>query len=216
MTSQVEICNLALGNIRAGSINNLDEKSVQAQQCKLRYPILLNQLLRDGPFQFAHGVKPLALLDSTELFRWAYAYQYPADCLKVNRLMLNWESINNITSVSQAALGDMRQSIERQQVPYEILNVDGNQVIGSNNADLYIDYQVDVTDPNLFDSLFVQTFSWLLSAELAIPLIGAETGRQLRSDSMTVYQGMYNTALASTMNEQYDYTPDSEFVTVRS
>ena len=40
MASEVEICNLALSNIRAGSINSLTEGSLQAQICKLKYPIL--------------------------------------------------------------------------------------------------------------------------------------------------------------------------------
>ena len=45
MTSVVDICNLALSNIRAGSINNIDEVSLQAQQCKLKYPFMRDRLL---------------------------------------------------------------------------------------------------------------------------------------------------------------------------
>ena len=46
MASEIDICNLALGHIRAGTINSLDEGSVQAKQCKLKYPIMRDQITK--------------------------------------------------------------------------------------------------------------------------------------------------------------------------
>ena len=85
MASVVEICNLALSNIRAGSINNINEKTVAAENCKLKYNVLRDQLLRDAPWKFAHVVEPLALLTVT-LPGWTYAYQHPSDCVGINHL----------------------------------------------------------------------------------------------------------------------------------
>jgi len=69
MSSTIEICNLALSQIRTGSINSLDEASVQAQQCKLFFTAALNQLLNDTTWPFAHGIAALNLL-TTEVFNW--------------------------------------------------------------------------------------------------------------------------------------------------
>jgi len=214
MSSEVEICNLALGDIRAGSINSLNESSIQAQQCKLRYPVLRDQLLRDVPWQFTHKIKALALL-TDELFNWAYVYQYPADCIQINRLMLNWEEVESGNNRSRLQ-GDQFIKVNlKQQIDYKIYNIDGNKVIASNESDLRADYTAEVTDPNLFDTQFIVTLSKLLAAELAIPLVGVDKGRQLRSDSYGIYQSYLNAAIASNENEQYTQTPDSEFVNIR-
>ena len=82
MASDVEICNIALSNIRAGSINSLDENSLQAQQCKLKYALLRDRMLTEVPWTFNRKIRALSVL-TTEIFNWAYAYQYPTDCLKI-------------------------------------------------------------------------------------------------------------------------------------
>ena len=94
MTDEVEICNLGLSNIRGGSINNLDEGSIQAQVCKLKYPVMRDRLLKESPWGFNHKIKALSVL-TTEVFNWAYAYQYPTDCLKINRLVGAYEELAN-------------------------------------------------------------------------------------------------------------------------
>lgn len=216
MASEVEICNLALSNIRAGSINSFTEASLQAQQCKLKYPFLRDMLLRDVPWSFAHKVDTLAVL-TDDLFNWVYSYQYPSDCLYINRLILNYE-----------AFGDTGDGVTRsrhieeiytpdldKQVKYELQNVDGNRVIAANEPELKISYRKKVTDPNLFDSLFIQAFVQLLTSELAIPIVGAEVGRQLRADAYQLYQGYILEATAATMNESYIEPRDSDFITIR-
>ena len=85
MASEIEICNLALSNIRAGSINSFTEGSLQAQQCNLKYSILRNRVLKES-WGFNHKIRALSVL-TTEVFNWVYAYQYPTDCLKINRLV---------------------------------------------------------------------------------------------------------------------------------
>lgn len=215
MTSEVEICNLALSNIRAGSINNLDESSLPAQVCSLKYPIIRDMMLTEVPWGFAHKIKGLAVLE-TEIFNWAYAYQYPVDCFKINRLIGEQEQLLNADadSVSRALDSELLRNI-RRQVPYEIFNFDNNKVIGSNESNLRIDYVANITDPNLFSNNFVLAFSHLLAAEVALPIVGVEKGRQLRSDSLQMYKEYLATAESDDLNEQY-YEPHlSELETIR-
>lgn len=217
MSSEVEICNLALSNIRAGSINSLNEGSLQAQICTLKYPIVRDMLLTEIPWGFAHKIVGLALL-TTEVFNWTYAYQYPVDCLKINRLVgaqeellnANADVISRMLDSQLLPLSDMRP-----QVSYEIFNFSDNKIIATNKSDLRIDYVAKVTDPNLFTMPFILALSHLLSSEISIPIVGVENGRQLRSDSLQMYKEYLATAEADDINEQHFAPRLSELETIR-
>jgi hypothetical protein len=218
MTSEVEICNLALSNIRAGSINSLTESSVNSQQCKLKYPVLRDQMLQDSPWQFARSLKPLALLTDT-VFNWVYTYQYPSDCLFINRCHIDFAEVSSDTGTSSVASRFYDRGLPRpnlnHQVPHKIYNIDGNKVIASNDENLRIDYRKRIEDPNLFSLNFVMALSHLLAANLAIPLIGVDKGRSLRSDELTIYKMYVNSAIENELNEQFTEIPDSDFINIR-
>jgi len=217
MSSEVEICNLALSNIRAGSINSLDEGSLQAQQCKLKYPIIRDMLLTEIPWGFNRSIKALAVV-STEIFNWAYTYTYPVDCLKIERLIGAQEELANADAdVVSRLLDSQLLPIKdlRTQIPYEVFNFSGVKLIGANQAELRIDYAMKITDPNMFTVNFILAFSHLLSSEIAIPIVGAETGRQLRSDALELYQVYLASAEANDINDQHHTPALSEFETVR-
>lgn len=216
MASVVDICNLALSNIRAGSINNLNEASLQAQICRLKYPAVRDQVLRDAPWQFARKLQALSLTN-VDLFNWSYAYQYPSDCLKVRKLILNFEQY------SQGAGGtsyyDSTYQLTPdpdQQIRYRIYNEDGVKLIAANEPELRAEYTVRVEDPNLYDAIFVQVLSHLLASEVAIPIVGADKGRQFRSDELTIYQQYIDAGVATDMDEQFEEQPESDFIKIRS
>lgn len=213
MTSKVEICNIALSNVRAGSINSIDELSVKAQQCKLKYDSLLEMILRDAPHQFAHKNQALAVLSRVDIFNWVYAYQYPSNCLYINYLQLNFESVSS-DETSIASRSYARPDLNNP-VNYEIFNVDGNRVIAANETELRIDFRSRVTDPNLFDVGFILAFAHLLGSELAVPLVGGAQGKKMQADELALYQAYIDTAIAATLNEQQSTPPESEFVTIR-
>lgn len=216
MADEVEICNLALSNIRAGSINNLGEKSPQAQICKLKYPIMRDRCLRDAVWNFNRGIKALASID-VEIYNWAYAYKYPVDCLKIHRIIPEYEEVTGDVSVVSRLIDTQILPITdyRRQVAYEVFNFSNVKVIGCNETTLHIDYAIKITDPNLFSDDFIIALSHLISSEVAIPLVGVEKGRSLRSDSLQLYEQYISSASESDMNDGYLETNDSEYVTVR-
>jgi hypothetical protein len=215
MASEVEICNIALANIRAQSINSFNEGSLQAQTCKLMYPILRDQLFEDVAWSFAHAVKPLSLL-TLEAFGWGYVYQYPNDCLRVNKLIPNFNGVRDNTFRYDNFRG-VREDVfgYNGKVEYEIQNIDDVKVIVSDLAELRIDYRMLVTDPNKFTNQFKLTLAHLIASEIAVPIVGAEMGRQLRSDSYQIYTRYLAAASASNSNQQYSVVPESEFITTR-
>jgi len=218
MSSVVEICNIALSNVRSGSINSIDEPSLAAQQCKLKYPFLRDMMLTETPWSFNHKIRALSVL-TTEVFNWNVAYQYPVGCLKINRLVSATEELTGADAGLLSRLSDSQlQQLEanRPKVPYEVFNFSDNKVIAANEEGLRIDYAAKVTDPNLFSNNFTLALSHLLAAELAIPLAGGELGRQLRSDSLELYQAFLASAESDDLNEQHMDPPLSEYETIRS
>lgn len=217
MVSEVEIANMALGNIRAGTISSFTESSVEANQCNLRYSILRDRLLTEIPWGFNRKLRALSLL-TTEVFNWNYAYQYPSDCLKIQRLVASYEELNNVDTSTISRIRDedlVDLSQLRASVPYEVFNFSDNRVIGANEADLRVDYSAKITDANLFSNDFTLALTHLLAAELAIPIVGIEQGRALRSDSLQIYKEYLNSAIVNSLNEQYVEPVESEFITVR-
>ena len=218
MASEVEICNLALSNIRAGSINSLDESSLQAQVCKLKYPILRDRCLREIPWQFNRKIRALASV-TTDIFQWSYSYSYPVDCLKIHRLVGQYEElpIGSNDVVSRLLDSRVRSPTDlRRQIPYEVFNFDDNKLIGSNQPDLRIDFAAKVTDPNLFSDDFIMALSHLLASEVAIPIVGAELGRALRNDSLQLYRQYLASAMSTDMNDQFLNPGESDYVNIRN
>lgn len=217
MASEIEICNLALSNIRAGSINSFNEGSVQAQQCKLKYGILRDRCLREIAWQFNNTIRPLASL-SVDIFNWAYTYSYPVDCLKIHRLVGAYEAIPQGSSDVVSRLRDpsiLSLRDAKKQIPYEVFNVDDVRVIGADESNLRANFARKVTDPNLFSDDFIMALSHLMASELAVPIVGAELGRALRSDSLTMYKEYLASAIATDMNDTYHTPEESDFVNVR-
>ena len=218
MASKVDICNYALANIRAQSINSIDEASINAQYCKLKYDLVLDFMLRDTLWNFARKQQALALV-TDDLFDWVYAYQYPSDCLKVNRLMSIAEKISAAEEGFVFRPEYYKQDFLRQKpiVPFAVLNVGSNRVIGANSDQLWIDYQIKVEDPNLYDSHFTMALVWYLTAEIALPVIGGDQGRAERKAALQMYQVSMDTAIASNADERDNGDPlESDFINIRS
>ncbi len=216
IADEVEICNLALSNIRAGSINSLDESSVQAQQCKLKYSFMRDRCLKDHQWQFNRTIAALASVD-VDIFNWAYSYSYPSDCFTIHRIIPEYEEVTGDSELVSRLIDSqvLPVSSYRRQVAYEVFNFDSVRVIGCNETGVRIDYGIKITDPNLFSDDFILALSHLLASEIAIPIVGAEKGRELRSDEIQLYDAYLKSAVTNDKNDGYLESGDSDFVTCR-
>ena len=217
MATEVEICNLALSNIRSQGINSLTEGSLQAQQCALKYPILRDFLLSDMEWNFSQSIAPLAPL-TIEVFGWSNVYQYPTDCLYNDRLILNYSAnsadVGGMISRPRYADDPYLPDLAAQ-VQYKVMNIDGQRVIVSNDAGLRASYRKRVSDTSVYSSQFVLALSWLLASDIAIPIVGGELGRALRKESLEIYSAYKDAAAVNDMNEEYSPPIESDFITVR-
>lgn len=217
MTSKVDICNMALSDIRAGGINDIEEATPQARACRLKYDVVRDRLLTEIAWQFNRSIRPLAPV-TTEIFNWVFSYQYPVDCLKINRLIGEHEELTGDAAgyISRRLDSTLVSPYERkQQIPYEVFTFNGSKLIGTNEPNLRIDFAMKVTDPNTFSNDFILAFAHLLASEIAVPLVGGDKGRQFRSDSLQLYREYVGAALSNDLNDQYSMAGESEFITVR-
>jgi len=218
MTSKVDLCNSALANLRAASINNISDNTTSSEYCRLKYDYVLDAMLRDSKWNFAHKQKPLAVL-TTDLYGWVYTYQYPVDCLRINEVL---SSAGKIGTVEQGYAYRPEYSSQSLQgvlppVKYEVLvDSEGNNVIGANEPELWVDYNIHVEDPNKFDTQFIMAFVWYLTAELAIPIIGGDSGRAERKNAFEMYRYTLASALVNDGNENDNLViPESDLIESR-
>lgn len=158
MASQVQICNLALTNIAKPSISDINEASAEAIACRRYYEHVRDLMLESYPWRFARKTDVLAEVTNAKANRWGYAYQRPADCLKIRRIVDEsltdyWPSDGDGLVVAGGYATDIEGSI-----------------IYSNVSPAYVEYTYRVTDPTLFPPMFVEAFGWQLAVRLAMAL----------------------------------------------
>jgi hypothetical protein len=171
--SAIDICNLALTRLGHSTIQAFPpaEESEEARKCFLLYDRIRRTALRAHPWNFATTTVALGQLAEDEiLYDWTYAYQLPADCLRV----LHVVDLSDPTS---------------DKIPFEIRT---GGVLVTNQAEARIRYIKDVSDPSLFDEQFVEAFSYRLAADLAMPI----TGKADYANSLT---NLYNTTIRAAM-----------------
>lgn len=212
MASEVDICNLALGHIgdnaTVSSINP-PEGSAQAEHCQRFYPIARNSLLEMHFWNFAMKRGILAEVTNTWT-EWQYAYAVPADCL------------NPISVLPPDAHDDYSTQFVPTDTPYWSHNyspviaagryvpqaysiemdVNGNQILLTNQEQAVLRYTYYVTDTTKFSPLFTVTLSHLLASFLAGPVIKGDQGIQVSTQQMKIAMSYLSQAQTSDSNQR--------------
>jgi hypothetical protein len=193
--SDVQICNLALSHLGTPGISSLQEQSKTARQCLIHYELARDYVLRDFPWNFAEKRQALALLSNITPIGYDLAYAYPTDCLKALRIYNTVEGAD--------------------EIDFRITSADDgkSKMILTNEEDARLIYTMQITDTNLFDSLFVKALSHYLAAELAQPLTKKTS---LQSAMIQLYTGIISAATASNASEGRDMSEsDNPFIASR-
>ena len=234
MTSEVQLCNMALSHIRGGSINSLTESSIQAQKCKLFYDTLRDSVLKESPWKFANKVVPLTpefvepyTPDIDGVFDWAYSYQYPNDCLHIDRVLVDYEirqdrlrdnggqyshRFNNGLVNYRAT---QHEPFVKREWEYDVQHIRGRRVIVTNESEMWIQYRCRVEDVNLFPISFQLALSHLIASYIATSIVGEQLGSKLKAENLELYQAQLASAIVSDINQEHCRIPDSEFVNIR-
>jgi hypothetical protein len=189
MSSEVEICNLALSHLGdSATVASIDppEGSAQAEHCARWYPIARNSLLEMHDWGFATTRALLAELPN-EWPQWQRAYARPSDCLKLLAIL--------------PSSGDCARDATGQAYTSES-GASGNQIILTDQANAVARYTRFVTDTSKFSPLFSDTLGWYLSTYLAGPVLKGESGIKVARANMDVAMGMLAQAKLSDANQQ--------------
>lgn len=138
MPSIVDCCNKALDKVGQNPIISLGDATKSANLCARNWPLIRDQVLRDHPWNFA--VKRATLAPSTETPVWGFTARFPLP-------------------------SDNLRLIEVRDMSTDEYQVE-NGAIHANSTVLYIRYISRITDPNVYDSLFVDAVSTRLAAEI--------------------------------------------------
>lgn len=204
--SQVEICNLALGELPASKVVSMAENSLEANTCKDHYPQVLGELLEHGNWRNARTQAPLAQLgvnDRDPVF--AYAYALPGDALIPLRLLPAYDPGNGAAflQVGQRLAG-MATSQDDPGLPYDTAGT----TLYASTPGAVLEY-VKAT-PETMSYLFARALILMLAARICMPITkSVERKRQLLAEAKVAL----DSALASNANsrpQSYgDFIPDA-------
>jgi len=136
MSSEVEICNLALQELGAKRITSLDDDTKNAKHCKAAYAKVRDIELRKYVWNFSIGRVVLAPDVATPAFDFDLQFSLPSDCLRVIRPKdVDWE-------------------------------VSGRKILTSEGTILNLKYVIQVTDTNQFDINYIDVLSKALALKL--------------------------------------------------
>jgi len=181
VSSQVQIVNTALISIRAETIALPLESSVVGRKVAVIYPIVLKDMIRAHPWNFAKKETALSRIVETPVLDddYAYIFTLPSDYLQMNKT-----------------------SGDSTGYTYRIKN--GR--LYSNLESLDVEYMFFNEDPNSYDSDFVTALAARLAAELVYSLT---SDRNLIKTKWDEFIAKWRQAKASNGFEQSIIAPTS-------
>lgn len=198
--TKVTICNTALSRIGISSfINSLEEASVEASACNVVYDQCVDRLLREFHWSFAQSYETLALVADEAATPWktdwAFRYRYPSNAIAIRRI---------VTSLGRQ---------ESVAAPYAIGLDDDGKLIYTDVELAVAEITRRVSDTSLFDPTFSSALSWIIAAEICMPLSAADG---LRKQAMQGYALDLEIAKRISANEgQTTRDIDTELINAR-
>lgn len=192
-TTPIQICNEAIALVGGHRILSMDEAGEEARLCKLFYDNLRDALLRSHRWNFARTRVELGRLADAPAFGWDYAYQLPADCLRV--LEFNGSETTDETADD-----------------YEI---EGTKLL-SDAETANIVYTKQITDTVKMDALFIRVLALQLGAAISRKLSGSETlGAKLLGEASAALIPARRVDSGEPRSRRRPWPIDSDFVNAR-
>lgn len=217
----VTIYNMALGKVGTRTtVSATTEGSNESNSCNTFYDSLLRATLRAVPWNFARKQRLLTQLKSsadvpnTCPVPWAYEYTYPSDCLAA-RFIFPKVAATEIGGVPIDSSGSVALPSFVLGPPVQfIVSIDENssgddiKVILTNQYQAELVYTAFISDPNLFDPLFIEALTSALAAKVGRNLTAdKELVSELKAETLK----FLNDAAAENENEKVnivDPVPD--------
>lgn len=194
MSSEVDICNLALAHIgdeaQVVAIRPADG-TVQADHCARFYPMARDLLLEMHPWTFATKRAQVAEVENPSPDDWQYAYALPSTCIRPLSALLS--------GVPERSFGN--SDTDAGSFPYIVeASADGTPVLYTNVETAVLRYIDRVTDTTRFSPGFVAAFGRLLASYLSGPILKGDSGAKQAIEQMKLFTVEYARATAANAN----------------
>jgi len=148
VSSEVQICNMALRFIGSEPLISLEDNSKQGKLCKLFYEFDRDVLLSEEVWSFAVTRQALSQLSDTNNTNYLYMYQLPVDpyCLV---------------------------PIEIKDYPNQSFVIEG-RVLYTDLDPVMLRYTARVTDPTQYPALFALALAYKIASDLANSIEGKQ------------------------------------------
>lgn len=198
MASKTDIWNLALSHIGDGDdIDQEDEQSLEAEQCRKFYPVALDMILERHNWDFAMKTAQLATLSQTASRQWTYRYAVPSDYVKAITLAPDL----NLLTATWLTEEQYRRQIETWAKTFEIeADENGAWSILTNEYQAYLKYIYRNENTGNYPAGFVMALSYLLASFLAGgPIVKSAkmAAQMLQGYELTLGQAMVNISNSS-------------------
>lgn len=197
MTSQVQICNLALGKLAQDiTITSLTERSKEARVFSRLWDPMRDLVLADRLWPWAMKAQRLAVAAEAPMPGWEIRYARPVDCVTVLAITDD-QGMRAGRRLSRWCEPQFRQchGIQFEQA----MGTDGTSLL-CDRAEAYLIYVARVEDPERYPAHFVDALACKLAEEGAPTIIGAN-GFSNKSGLKQLYQLALSQAAAHDFNE---------------
>jgi len=179
-----DIANMALGILTEAPIDNLDEDSKAARLCNLHFETTREAALQKHAWVFA--VKRVEVDPAETSGAWRWAYEMPADALRILPVMD----------------GDIEIDWTRE----------GSQVLTHCGGTRVMRYVANIIDPNDWPAVFTEVLAAALAVKIAHPLTGKSNMVQMAKDA---YSDAVREALRVNAIEKKGHCPRSSWIEAR-
>jgi len=195
-SSLTEIANLAISHLGTGKeIASLTENSEEASVCNRFIDHARRSTLRDSNWPFATVFLAAGLVESEPTNEWNYSYRYPADCLRLRRV-----------------LSGIRNDTHQSRVPFRMTRDATGLLIYSDQENACFEYTINETDVSRFSPDFDMALSYRLAMYIA-PRLTKGDPFAMKKELGKLYLMEIDTARSNAFNEQQpDILPESEFI----
>ena len=180
----ITIWNLALSNIGTSKlVSAIGERSKEADACRRHYDRARDATLRDYNWPFAredeHRLALVEDLRESKDSRWAFAYRYPADCIRMINVLC--------PGYSEPRRWKFRRD-------------DSTGLILTDVEDAEAEYTARVTDPVFWKEDFETAVGYRLAVLIA-PTIGKGDQNRVGEKNMALYMQAVSKAETNAANE---------------